>query len=142
MWWGKNSEKEKLFENRTKEKYWKRKLVLRICPGLEKMKDSKSITGKITSSGKITGLWYQKSWIEKLNIKRLVFKKLDYSCVTAETHKAENSRSHQRKRNCPRCMHNHFRELKIFERIWKNKLYQKSAEKFLWIKSEVFIKLI
>jgi hypothetical protein len=35
----------------------KRKIViLRICPGLEKMEDSKSITGTITSSRKIAGL--------------------------------------------------------------------------------------
>jgi len=59
---GKNSEKKKNCSKiEQKKNIEKRKLVLRICPGLEKMEDSKSITGKITSSGKITGLSYRKS---------------------------------------------------------------------------------
>ena len=71
--------------------------MLRICPGLEKMEDLKSITEKITSSGKIAGLWYRKSWREKLNIERLVFKKLKYVCVAAETNKVEKQPRPQEK---------------------------------------------
>jgi len=46
--------KENCSKKEQKKNIEKRKLV--ICPGLEKMEDSKSTTGKITSSGKITGL--------------------------------------------------------------------------------------